>query len=260
MVYLMALHGAKGILYYARRAPYVMPTNFALWAEYRLIAMEFAEIGSALLSGNVSTPTVALEGECRAADAAAAGSPAARPAATGVTARVFDTPTETVILLANVANTSRSFILDSEALPHGPGSLEVLFENRALPLDTFGDRGRFSDTIDAMGTRAYRLSKLPPPPPPASQPLLVNGGFELASSVGVPDALYAVPHAGGHFPPSAARRGLTAWLGEGLEAWPDACSGIRRNHRLPNLAGTETSALLSSSTRDSPPLAGTLCE
>ena len=27
MTYLMAMHGARGILFYARRAPYTMPTN-----------------------------------------------------------------------------------------------------------------------------------------------------------------------------------------------------------------------------------------
>lgn len=190
MVYLMLLYGAKGILLYARRAPYVMPTNFQLWSEYRLIAMELIEIGPALLGGDVSVPTVVIVGAtCDAAPAPVGATAAA--AGTGVTARVLDTPTETIVLLANVGNTSKTFGLSSPVLPQGLGvPLEVLFENRALLL---GGQGFFTDTIDAMGTRAYRYSKLAAPPA-GPRPLLVNGGFEQASSVGVPDGTYAVPY------------------------------------------------------------------
>ena len=160
-----------------------MPTNFQLWGEFRNLAMEVGEIGGALLRGNVSTPALA-------------GAPAHGCASglvdapAGLTARAFDTPEETVILLANANSASASFALSSASLPPS-ATMEVLFENRVLELSSGGE---LRDTVDGMGTRAYRLSKAPPPPPPAAPPLLINGGFELASSVGVPDGVYAVPY------------------------------------------------------------------
>ena len=81
--------------------------------------------------------------------------------------------------------------LNEPSTSSSAAAVQVLFENRELALRAAD--GAVVDAVSAMGTRAYRRSKLPPPPPPATAPLLGNGGFELASSVGVPDGVYALP-------------------------------------------------------------------
>jgi hypothetical protein len=206
MAYLEVLNGARGLLLYARRAPYVMPTNFQLWGEYRALAMEFAEVGPALLAGNVSMPslvsapvaTAAFKGvggaACEAADDRQKDPDHHAASSTAVHVRAFDTPTETVFLVVNVANVSHTMQMRSPLLPKGHGAVvDAPFENRKVGLT---EGGVLVDSIDAMGTRAYVHAKVPPPPPPSPSsppPLLANGGFESATSVGVPDGVYAIP-------------------------------------------------------------------
>ena len=110
-----------------------MPTNFQLWSEYRLLAMEFAEIGGALLHGNVSTPAISGAEPSLACAAAGSGAPVGPGAAAGggaslgVHARSFDDSTQTVWLVANPTNVSLAFSLGSPLLPAAPGaSAEVL--------------------------------------------------------------------------------------------------------------------------------------
>ena len=226
MVYLMVMNGARGILLYSRRGPNVMPTNTVLWAEYRSIALEFAEISPWLLS-NATRPVLEWTSACTThchcvedgkgttlptvAESAAFAVASESLTCEGFTLQkeVSSPPPAFVILCANTGNRSLAFSF-ALLVPFGHGaaataeakvpiSIEVLFENRLLSHDSPTSNGSVivRDTIGAMSTRAYRIQQQAPPLTDRHElgyaSLVINGDFEAQSSVGVPDTVFVTP-------------------------------------------------------------------
>ena len=205
MVYLMTMHGSQGILLYARRGPYTMPTNQVLWGEYRALSLELQEISPQLQGGvrsNVSVAVTLLHGDAAALAADLVGPDAVEAVQFTLAGG------STVVLVTNALALSCLFTLSGVTLLEPGHHVEVLFENRAINASSSGfsagaspsstaSTATITDTISAMGTRAYRVlstgAAAPPAGPAPSPPLLLNGGFESSSSPGVPDGVYAIP-------------------------------------------------------------------
>ena len=94
MVYLMVMHGAHGILLYARRAPYTMPTNQVLWGEYRAMALEMAEITPWIILGTRTTLDASVTSDLSGSGAVGVD---------GVHAVQFTLDGSTVLLVTNVS-------------------------------------------------------------------------------------------------------------------------------------------------------------
>eukprot|EP01047_Picozoa_sp_COSAG01_P060343 COSAG01_NODE_7385_length_3229_cov_9.246645_2_plen_701_part_00 len=199
MVYLMVMHGSHGILLYARRGPFTMPTNQVLWGEYRAMANEMHEIAPQLLTGARSPVELSLLTH-HAGGGDGAGAVVSEMCAVGVDgvhAVQFVTASATVVLVTNAHDDiSCSFVATNVTSLTVRSRVEVLFENRWLGSPRSSQSVGIADTISAMGTRAYRVPhtvSAPPPNPTDPKPLLLNGNLEASSSPGVPDGVYAVP-------------------------------------------------------------------
>ncbi|MCC6442848.1 MAG: hypothetical protein IT210_05250 [Armatimonadetes bacterium] len=170
MTYLALIHGATGIQYFVRRAPVGNPISPSLWSECRRLALEGAELASALLSE---------EPRLKAASSGAIHA-AAR----------YDRG-YAVVLAANTENRPGPLKIKVQDATH-TGQAEVLFENRTVAVKN----GVVEDIIDAFGTRAYRFPMLASGLPwkeslkVASKNLTANSSFEQSANAGTPDGCY----------------------------------------------------------------------
>ncbi len=168
MTYLAFIHGATGIQYFINRPRpthgYVSPNSPRLWNECRALSLEAAELAPALLS--------------------AESPPALRCAPKAIHASAWKDRGMVTVLAANTKNKPDrcEFVLEE---PRFSGKAEVLFESRILTVKG----GRFSDMIDAFGTRAYQLPVGPMPRERlrvARGNLVANPSFEETPNVGTP--------------------------------------------------------------------------
>ena len=167
MTYLALIHGAKGLQPFIRRPPIGNPTSPDLWSECRRLALEIGQLTPALASGEEA--------------------PEVRCSAGEVDVAAFQERGAVTVLAANVEN--RPVPIELTLAAALDGQAEVLFENRTVPVSG----GKWSDVIEALGTRAYRLQVGPPPEDRATidpANLIVNPSFEEAHNVGTPDGSY----------------------------------------------------------------------
>lgn len=167
MTYLALIHGCKGVQPFIRRPPVSNPNNPDLWSEVRRLMLELSQLVPALAS-----PEEAPNVTC--------GTPQVHVAA-------FRERGAMTLLCANVEN--KPLVLDLALEGVGDGEAEVLFENRKVLVSA----GKWSDMIDGLGTRAYRIQvDAPPPDLAALDPgnLIINPSFEEAHNVGTPDGSY----------------------------------------------------------------------
>lgn len=168
MTYLGLIGGAHGIQYFVRRPVVGSPTSPDLWSECRRLMLELSQLTPALTSPEPQPQVTASQTEVSAAAYAERGA--------------------VTILAANVTNRPLPLTL-AVAGSRWSGEAEVLFENRTVKVT----EGKLSDTIEGMGTRAYRL-QVGRPPADLAQPdkanLTVNPSFEEAHNVGTPDGSY----------------------------------------------------------------------
>ena len=173
-----------------------MPTNTVLWGEYRALALELQEISLPLLLGHRRPVSLTTDLPAGFQVLGVNGVHAVQfSRAQPQPGRTRPSTIETVVLVTNALSVSCRFTATnvSHLMQGYPfAKVEVLGENRILNISS---SGKIEDTISAMGTRAYRITghdgvyavELPPSPP--SSPILLNGGFEQASSPGVPDGV-----------------------------------------------------------------------
>ncbi len=174
MTYLALIHGARGIQYFICRPPIGNPTSPDLWNECRRLALEIGQLTPALTSGE-EPPKVTCS-------------------APQVHVAVFQERGAVTVLAANVTNSPLPLELSVDR-PFA-GLAEVLFENRRVKVAS----SRWTDVMDALGTRVYRLQVAPPPPDAVALTpgdLILNPSFEEAHNVGTPDGSY-LSGAGGH--------------------------------------------------------------
>ena len=193
MVYLSWIHGASGIMWFQHEDPLEItmdggaekhmrfPSSQNLWAECRRLSIEGTELTSALTSNRSDAPSVAVSN-----------------ASVHAVALVERRGGGVVVLLANTANdpVSVRLTLRGGNVELSDGHAAVLFSDRNVTVKG----GVMMDTVDALGTRAYRLSVRIPPetgahgPSPQIDPLnlLSNPSFENAvGGGGVPDDFWA---------------------------------------------------------------------
>ncbi|MCC7495620.1 MAG: hypothetical protein IT204_24935 [Fimbriimonadaceae bacterium] len=177
MTYLALIHGATGIQWFIREPAHIRPLPLLL-GECRVLATEIAELTPVLLSG-LPRPTV--RGSQEAAHLGA-----------------WRTPDATWVLAANTSNRPLDLAIDGLA---GPATTaELPFEQRAVTVAG----GRFSDLIDAFGTRVYRLPDQAEDRTAGLAPgnLTRNPSFEEQHVLGSPDGYYL----GGDVDPGAQVR------------------------------------------------------
>ncbi len=168
MVYLGLLEGGTGVQYFVLRPPVGNPTSPVLWGECRRLLCEAAWLTPALTAPEADQgPPVA----CDAPD---------------VRLRGYLSGDTLTVLAVNPTAEPRMVRYVCGGGPEG--AVEALFENRTVPLAA----GAWTDTIEAMGTRAYRLALGAPTPGEglAAGNLLVNPSFEEMHNVGTPDGFY----------------------------------------------------------------------
>ena len=191
MTYIAWIHGSQGVMYFAddwsagKGGMRDMPANDR--TECERLGLEGAELTSALSSGMNSTkagaPTLTVSDD--RIEAGAFVETGRLEAGGGV-----------VILIANTANTPVRFTVTASGGSVEDGPAAVMFTgtpNRLVAVKS----GVFSDSVDAMSTRAYRLNKtkvadlllvpkmLHVTPNPKN--LLLNPSFEHCANVEFPD-------------------------------------------------------------------------
>lgn len=167
MTYLALIHGATGVQYFIRRPRISKPNSPDLWNECRRLLLEVSQLTPALCSPE--------------------GAPAVSASAPDVHLAAFRERGSVTVLAANPA--PRPLPVEFRLGAAVRGEAQVLFENRVLPVDG----GVWSDFIDAVGTRAYRIELEPPPAGPAvidPRNVVVNPSFEEAHNTGTPDGCY----------------------------------------------------------------------
>jgi hypothetical protein len=165
--YLAFIHGAKGVQYFIRRPRISNPDSPDLWNECRRLLLELSQLTPALCSGEP-------------APAVSASAPELHLAA-------FHERGAVTVLVANPVN--RPMAMDLRLEGADDGEAEVLFENRVVAVRG----GAWSDPIEAMGTRAYRIAGSSPAPDLVNldpRNLVFNPSFEEAHNVGTPDGFY----------------------------------------------------------------------
>ena len=194
MTYIAWIHGSQGVMYFAMdwSAGGGGGRDMPAWdrSECERLGLEGAELTPALASGVNSSD---------------AGAPAVVVSDKRVEAAAFvetgrlDVGGGIIVLVANTANEPLAFNLSLTPGSVEDGAAVVLFANRNL---TVADCV-ISDSVDAMGTRAYRLTKAvgtdesvaadrrripqPPRPKPSTENVLLNPSFESSANAEFPD-------------------------------------------------------------------------
>ncbi len=132
MTYLSIINNATGIQYFIRKGLNGFPKSTSTWAECGMISLEIAQLTPFLLDYD-SQPKVSVSLDDLQINAWKKGD-------------------ETIILIANEKNQPCEFNVTFESVSDS-GNIEVLFENRNIK----SKENSFTDIIDALGTRAYKL-------------------------------------------------------------------------------------------------------
>lgn len=167
MTYLALIHGARGVQYFIRRPPAVNPNSPDLWSECRRLMLELSQLTPALASAEEAPPVTCSASQVHLAALKERGA--------------------VTVLAANVEN--RPLSVEFTLARAWSGEAKVVFENRSVPVT----RGKWSDVIDAFGTRVYQLQVEPLPADLAAldpRNLVVNPSFEESHNVGSPDGAY----------------------------------------------------------------------
>ena len=168
MTYLGLIHGATGIQYFIRRPPIGNPKSPVLWSECRTIAMECAQLAPAVLSSE-SAPKATCE-------------------PSSVHVRAFADRGMLFVIAANTENQPTSARIKLEECGY-TGKADLIFERRQVDVES----GAFSDWMDAMSTRIYRLPIGPFPSEDlqiSPENLVADPSFEEIVSPGTPANCY----------------------------------------------------------------------
>ena len=171
MTYLGLIHNASGIQYFIRKGLNGSPKSPAVWGECGAIAQEVMELLPSLAYGQPAPP--------------------AKVSAVEIQARTINRNGMFTILLVNTANKPYEFDLRLEGIDLTM-DVEVLFEGRKITMTD----GKFTDFIDAYGTRIYRVdSRIRPDwmKDLKRGNLVVDPGFEDIANPGIPAACYITP-------------------------------------------------------------------
>ncbi|MCX7597626.1 MAG: hypothetical protein N2512_01975 [Armatimonadetes bacterium] len=167
MTYLALIHGARHVQYFIRRPPAVNPSCPDLWSECRRLMLELSQLTPALASAE-EAPTVTCS-------------------APQVHLAAFQERGAVTVLAANVTN--RPLSVEFTLARRWTGEAKALFENRSVAVT----QGKWTDMIDAFGTRVYLMQvELPPADLATLDPrnLIVNPSFEDTHNAGSPDGAY----------------------------------------------------------------------
>ena len=166
MTYQAIIAGAKGIKYFVRNGLNSFPKSTATWAECGAVATEIAEITPQLLSTEIAPEIICGPIE--------------------VYVRAWQADGLITVLAVNTQNEP----LEANFLfPGSPinGRMNLPFENRLIELKN----GKYTDIIDALGTRCYQYEFKPASDLEAESNLAYNGDFEEYYSPGVVAGFYA---------------------------------------------------------------------
>ena len=169
--YHAVINQAVGVQYFVRHGMNSFPKSTTAWAECGAIALEVAELTPYLLSGEEGLIIHSSDPDIKV--------------------RSFRKGDRIIILAVNTANEPKEMTISLEDAKYS-GKAELIFENRSIRIK----EGKFTEFIDAYGTRCYKLLVTNEPtelPKLEISPLnvLLDPGFENNPSVGVPAACYA---------------------------------------------------------------------
>jgi len=167
MTYQAVINGARGIQYFVRQGPNLFPKSTASWGECGRMALEIAELTPWLLSDEKNI-------EVRSTNTNVI-----------VTSAVHNN--KLMIMAANRNNSpvTTGFSIGGRTY----GRIRVIFENRTIS----STQGYFSDYLSAYGTQVYMvdLKSTIEDVRPYPGNLLLDPGFEITTSTGIPSACYA---------------------------------------------------------------------
>ena len=249
MVYLSWVHGASGLLYFSRNAGpgFATPSSPGLWAECRQLALEAATLAPALMQPFATTQVPVVATELPTALSEAEATNATTVHVRGIRLDADDTlPAQTqrdIVVL--VVNTQARPLLMEFAVPaelaDASQVVNDIFRNRTLALAHRSGQRVWTDMLEPMATRAFRLQRSATAAAETTN-LIVNPSMEEQANAGTPDGFYLIESgdAGASFlvdgTPAAdgrySMRVTTPTTGQGLtfQAYPqDISKGGRYN-------------------------------
>ena len=166
MTWLGIAEGVTGIQYFVRHGLNGFPKSTAMWGECGRMSLEIQEIAPFLLQGK---PVQGFESSNEL-----------------VRIRCVEFEGELLIIAVNEAKMPLELAINSPFSIEG-AKLEVLYEDREL----MPEGSEFRDMIDGMGRRVYLLRGLKTEAEVNPHNLILDPGFEDASSTGFPASCYA---------------------------------------------------------------------
>jgi hypothetical protein len=166
MTYQAIINGARGIKYFVRKGLNSFPKSTSTWAEAGAVALEMQELAPQILSAEMAPEIICQQPQ--------------------IQVKSFQKDGLITILAVNTTNSP--LLADFQfSFWQQTGNLKLPFENREISLT----QGKFSDLIDAYGTRCYQYEFSPAINLLASDNLAYNGDFEEYFSPGVVAGFYA---------------------------------------------------------------------
>jgi hypothetical protein len=165
--YMGLVNGSTGFQYFIRHGQNGFPKSTAAWAEAGAIALEFAEMTPYVLSG-ADAPKVFVND-------------------TMVDVRAWKRGENLMIAAVNKENKPKDVTIAVDGWGYS-GEVKVPFENRMQPVF----RGVITDKMLGFDTKVYKLETDPMLLPVMNtQNVVVDADFEMNTSVGVPNGVYA---------------------------------------------------------------------
>ena len=199
MVYLSWVHGASGLLYFSRNAGpgFATPSSPGLWAECRQLALEAATLAPALMQPFATTQVPVVATELPTALSEAEATNATTVHVRGIRLDADDTlPAQTqrdIVVL--VVNTQARPLLMEFAVPAELGDasqvVNDIFRNRTLALAHRSGQRVWTDMLEPMATRAFRLHRSATAAAETTN-LIVNPSMEEQANAGTPDGFYLI--------------------------------------------------------------------
>jgi hypothetical protein len=171
MTYLGLVHNASGIQYFIRKGLNGSPKSQAVWGECGAIAQEIMELLPSIAYGQPAPPAMISQSE--------------------IQARTINKNGMFTIIVVNTVNEPYEFDLQLEDIELNM-DVQVLFEGRKIRMT----EGKFSDFIDAYGTRIYRVDNWIRPDwtqDVKKGNLVVDPGFENIAGACIPASCYVTP-------------------------------------------------------------------